>query len=184
MDFADYIALFNKGDDRTLVEAAYTDDFVMSMGTQEVRGRRAWLELLLWAHDGVREVVRPQRVIEQGDDVIAELDIDFHASKVRPDFTFGAMKPGDVITVKFLAWYRKRDGRFAELKLAGWPAEQGVTKLPRLGPHISQIAAFHAYAAAFSAGDIERFTSFYTEDVVMEPGAGLPPLRGKAAIAS
>ena len=131
-------------------------------------GKQGMIEFLDWAHDGVREVLRPQSVIAEGDVLFAEVDMDFHASKPRPDFPFGAMQPGDMLTVKFFALYRTdQDGKIVELKTSVWPPEQGVTKLPRLGSHPSQVAAFDSYASAFSNGDCERFPKFYTEDVVL-----------------
>jgi hypothetical protein len=63
-----------------------------------------------------------------------------------------------------------------------WPPEQGVSKLPSLGPHPSQLAAYGAYTAAFSNGDPERYTRFYTDDVELLLGS-VPPMRGKRAIA-
>lgn len=68
-----------------------------------------------------------------------------------------------------------------ELKSMTWPPGKGVSRLPRLGGHPSQIAAFHAYCAAFSNADYDRFSSFYTDDVVLELGS-VPPIHGKHGI--
>ncbi|HWI74051.1 MAG TPA: nuclear transport factor 2 family protein [Baekduia sp.] len=182
MDYTQYIALFNDGDDEAFVNSAFVEDCVVHAGERELRGRGAVLAYLSSIHDGVRAVMRPQRIVEHGDDVLAEVDVDFHASTSRPDFPFGAMGPGDLTTVKCLASYGKREGGFAEVKIANWPPEHGVTKLPRLGAHVSQVAAFYAYVAAFSAGDTQRFPGFYTEDIVLDLGS-LPPMQGKAVIA-
>ena len=108
--------------------------------------------------------------------------MDFHALKARPDFPFGSLRPGDMVTVKFFVTYQLRGGRVAALHSMVWPPGKGVSVLPRLGPAPTQIAAFHSYAAAFSAGDAERFTKFYTDDVVLELGP-VPPLNGPDAIA-
>lgn len=171
MDYAAYEALFNSGDDAALVVRFYHDDVVFTGGARDYRGKEELKAFLDWAHDGVREVMRPQLVLRDGDDLFAEVDMDFHATRPRPDFPFGALAPGDLVTVKFFVTYRLRDDRIVELKAMTWPPERGVTKLLRLGPHPSQVAAFHAYVAAFGNADFARFPSFYTDDVVLELGS-------------
>jgi hypothetical protein len=61
------------------------------------------------------------------------------------------------------------------------PPGKGVTQLPRLGAHPSQIAAFRAYTAAFSNADFDRFPRFYTEDVLLELGS-VAPISGRQGI--
>jgi len=179
--YEDYTALFNTGDDAALVGRFFADDVVFTGGAREHRGRTALLEFLRWAHDGVSEVMRPQNVLRSGELLFAEIDMDFHASKPRPDFPFGALQPGDLVTVKFFVTYRLRDDRVVELKSMTWPPGRGVSKLPRLGAHPSQVAAFRAYTAAFSNADFDRFPRFYTDDVRLELGS-VPPINGRQAI--
>ncbi len=181
MNYDNYIALFNTGDDAALVETYFADDLVFSGGSREYHGKQALLDFLAWAHDGVREVIREQKVLQQGDTIFAEIDMDFHASKERTDFPFGHLHPGDLVTVKFFVTYTLRDGKVIQLKSMTWPPEKGVTKLPRLGGHPSQKAAFGAYNSAFSNADFERFPTFYTEDVVLELGS-VPRIEGRQGI--
>ena len=168
MDYREYERLFNSGNDDALLDAFFHEDCEFVATTRALKGRKALKEFLAWAHDGVREVMRPQLVIQEKDHIFVEVDMDFHATKERPDFPFGHMRPGDLITVKFFVTYYLRDGKVARLNSATWPPEYQVTKLKRLGAHPSQLAAFHSYIAAFSNGDCERFTSFYTDDVVLQ----------------
>jgi hypothetical protein len=114
--------------------------------------------------------------------LFAEIDMDFHASKRRPDFPFGPLEAGDMLTVKFFVTYLIRGGRIVELKSMTWPPGRGVSRIPRLGPHPSQIAAFESYVAAFSNGDCERFPLFYTDDVVLELPS-VPAIHGARGIA-
>ena len=86
------------------------------------------------------------------------------------------------MTVKFFVIYRLQGGKVAELKSMTWPPGKGVTRLPLLGPHPSQIAAFHAYVAAFSNADCARFRRFYADDVVLTLNPQIPPLHGPDAI--
>jgi hypothetical protein len=168
LDYQAYEDLFNTGDDAALVELFFADDCAMISATGIRRGKGELLAFLNWAHDGVREVMRPQLVLENDCVLFAEVDMDFHASKERADFPFGHLFPGDLVTVKFFVTYALDSaGRIRELKSMTWPPEKGVTRLPRLGAHPSQVAAYNAYAAAFSAGDCERFAQFYTDDVVL-----------------
>jgi|HubBroStandDraft_5_1064220.scaffolds.fasta_scaffold46558_2 ketosteroid isomerase-like protein len=181
LNYSDYENLFNTGDDAALVAKYFDDDVIFTGGAREYRGKAQLSAFLDWAHDGVREVMRPQNVLQQGDLLFAEVDMDFHASKERPEFPFGALRAGDLVTVKFFVTYRLRAGKVVELKSMTWPPNKGVTQLPRLGAHPSQLAAFRAYMAAFSAAEFERFPKFYTEDVLLQLGS-VPPIKGRQGI--
>ena len=182
-DYPEYLACFLTGDDDALVERYFAPDCEMHSSGGVRRGHSGMREFLAWAHDGVRECPRVQHYVQDERTLFADIDMDFHATKHRPDFPFGALHPGDSLTVKFLAHYDlDADGRITCLKTMTWPAGQGVTTLPPLGAHPSQIAAYHAYAAAFSAGDAERFARFYWPDVVLELGS-VPPIHGAQGIA-
>jgi ketosteroid isomerase-like protein len=181
LNYGEYEALFNTGDDAALVERFFDDDVVFTGGARDYRGKAQLKAFLDWAHDGVREVMRPQNVLQKDDLVFAEVDMDFHASRERADFPFGHLRPGDLVTVKFFVTYRLRAGKVIELKSMTWPPGKGVTQLPRLGAHPSQLAAFRAYTAAFSNADFDRFPKFYTEDVLLELGS-VPPIRGRQGI--
>lgn len=182
MNYAEYEAVFNSGDDRALVDRFFRDDIVFSGGAREYRGKNQLLAFLDWAHDGVREVMRPQNVLQRDDLIFADVDMDFHATKPRGEFPFGALEPGDMVTVKFFVTYRLVDDRVAELKSMTWPPGKGVSAIPRLGPHPSQVAAFHSYVSAFSNADCVRFPRFYNDDVVLELGS-VPPIRSAQGIA-
>jgi ketosteroid isomerase-like protein len=181
MNYKEYETLFNTGDDAALVARYFDDDVAFSGGSRDYRGKAQLKAFLDWAHDGVREVMRPQNVIQREDLLFAEVDMDFHASKERPEFPFGHLHAGDLVTVKFFVTYRLRNGRIVELKSMTWPVGKGVTQIPRLGAHPSQQAAFGAYLAAFSAGDFERFPRFYTDDVLLALGS-VPPIHGRQEV--
>jgi hypothetical protein len=183
LDYEAYIADFLAGDDAMLVDRWFAEDCAMESGSGTFEGRAGMRRFLAWAHDGVRECPRIVAQVQQGNHLFAEIDMDFHATKERADFPFQHLYPGDSITVKFLAHYILNDaGQVWRLKTMTWPAGKGVTRLPPLGGHPSQIAAYSAYTAAFSAGDPERYTRFYTDDVELLLGS-VPPMQGKQAIA-
>ena len=183
MNYDDYLACFSAGDDERLVRDFFCEDVVFKSSGRDFQGKAALKEFLAWAHDGVREVPRPQLVMRNEDCLFAEIDMDFHAMKERADFSFGHLHAGDMMTVKFFVTYHLRGGRVAALRSMIWPPDKGVSRVPRLGPAPTQIAAFHSYAAAFSAGDAERFTKFYTDDVVLELPS-MAPIKGAGGIAS
>jgi predicted SnoaL-like aldol condensation-catalyzing enzyme len=181
LDYRAYVRDFNSGDDRGLIEKYYTADCEMVSGSGVRKGHQGMNEFLAWAHDGVREIIRPQVVMWDRDHIFAEVDMDFVASKARPDFTFGALQPGDILTVKFFAMYYVVDGKIRTLKTMTWKPETGVTKAPRLGEAAGQRAAFLAYTRAFSGALPEKYSAFYTDDVKLKlSSVGL--LDGKKAI--
>jgi ketosteroid isomerase-like protein len=181
LDYTAYEDLFNTGDDAALVEKFFDDGVRFTGGSRDYQGKAALKAFLDWAHDGVREIMRPQNVLQQGDLVFAEIDMDFHATKERKEFPFGPLQPGDCVTVKFFVTYLLRNGKVVELKSMTWPPGKGVTRLPKLGSHPSQVAAFHAYCSAFGNADFERFPSFYADDVQLSLGS-VPAIHGRQGI--
>ena len=73
---------------------SFADDVAFSGGTRDYRGKAALKAVLDWAHDGVREVMRPQNILQREDLIFVEVDMDFHATKERPDFSFRASASG------------------------------------------------------------------------------------------
>ncbi len=169
MRFSDYMAAFNRYDDAALIRDFWTEDCVMQSGPNIFRGHDGMMGFLNRVHDGILETMRPQAVVEDGDRIFVEIDMDFTATRDMPGFQFGALKTGETLTVKFFAHYLTRDGKVAYLKTATWPPGVGVTPAgPRLGGQPWHRQAYDAYARAFSAADFEAFSSYYTDDVKLE----------------
>ena len=182
LDYAAYVRDFNSGNDEGLVEKYFAEDTVMISGSGEFRGHAGMKEFLAWAHDGVREILRPINIAYDDSNIFVEVDMDFVASKERPEFPFGHLQPGDIVTVKFLVHYIiNEDGLIQELQTMTWEPERGVSKIPRLGEHPGQKAAFLAYTAAFSAGLPQQYSAYYTDDVVLELPS-VDSISGKQAI--
>lgn len=182
MDYDAYLADFNLGDDAALVEKWFAPDCVMNSSSRVSRGRDELLAFLRWAHDGIREIVRPRQVMQQGNRLFVDVDMDFVCSAPRPDFPFAPMLSGDILTVRFFVTYALNDaGQIRELNSMTWPAEKGVHKAPMLSASPGGQAAYHAYAAAFSAADMVRAGRYYTEDCTLElPSVAM--LHGRQAI--
>ena len=182
MRFIDYMDAFNRYDDAGLLRDFWTPDCMMQSGNRIFRGHEGMQEFLDWAHDGILETMRPKVVMEQGDHIFAEIDMDFTATRDRPDFQFGALKTGEYLTVKFFVQYTLRDGKVALLKSMTWPPEQGVSKPEfRLGGSLEQRQAFFAYTRAFSAAAFDVFLRYYTDDVFLELGS-VPRIDGRDGI--
>jgi hypothetical protein len=182
MDYQKYVELFNSGDDEALVKTFFTEDTIFSGGSRAFHGATELLKFLRGAHDGIREILRPQVVAQNADHILAEIDIDFHALVHKPDFQFKPLKKGEMTTVKFFVVYYLRDGKVCHLKASTWPVEQGVSKpTARLGGTLEQRQAFRDYTQAFSNADFDCFTRYYNDDVICELGSGIA-LRGKDGI--
>lgn len=182
MDYKRYIQAFNSGGDAQLVNEWFTEDCIFQSGPRLLHGRQELLQFLNWAHDGIREIIRAQTVLQDENHLFAEIDMDFHATRDRPDFLFGALAKGEFLTVKFFVLYRLREGKIAHLKSSTWPPNVGVTKpAPRLGGSLEQRQAFMEYTRAFSNAEFERFSQYYTDDVTCTLSAGIV-LRGKDGI--
>jgi len=183
MDYTEYVAAFNSGDDAALVKRFFTEDTVFQSGTRVLRGADELLKFLNWAHDGIREIIRAQAVVRDANHIFAEIDMDFHATRDKPDFVFGALKQGEFTTVKFLVVYYLRDGKVAHLKAGTWPPNSGVSKpVARLGGTLEQRQAFLEYTRAFSNAEFDKFSQYYTDDVRCELGATGIVLEGRDGI--
>lgn len=125
-NYDDYLDLFNSGDDSALCNTFFTEDAVMQTADRYINGRTALLAFLHNAHDGVREILHPQVVVQDKNHLLAELNIEFMATADRPDFVFQPMQTGESITVKFFVVYTLRDDRICYLKTARWPAGYGI----------------------------------------------------------
>lgn len=182
MNYDAYIADFNQGDDAALVDKWFAPDCVMNGSTRTSRGRDELLAFLDWAHDGVREIVRPRQVMQQGDRLFVDVDMDFICHAPRPDFPFAPLMPGDIVTVRFFVTYELDEaGLIRELNSMTWPVEKGVIKPPMLSAHAGGRAAYQAYAAAFSGGDMHRAGRYYSEDCTLTLPS-VPPMHGRQAI--
>ena len=171
MRFDDYMAAFNRYDDAALLRDFWTEDCVMQSGGRVMRGHKEMLEFLNRAHDGILETMRPKVVMQDGDLIYAEIDMDFTATRDKPDYVFGPLKQGEFHTVKFFVQYQTRDGKVAHLKAMTWPPNEGVSKPEaRLGGSWEQRQAFNAYTRAFSNAEFDVFSQYYTDDVVCELG--------------
>ncbi len=141
-DFIGYQTAFNAGDDDAALE--FWDDELVAvmpvnptMAVPVATNKEEFRQFLAAAHDGIREVMRVQTYLEDGDKIFIEFDMDFVASKDRPDFPFAELKAGQFITVKMFGVYTLRNDKLWKLNMAFWPTNQGVSEPPF---HVTGIA--------------------------------------------
>lgn len=141
MNYTEYLELFDTGDRRELVGRYCTDDVIFEAGSlkQVYRGKDEVLRFLLRLQDGLREVLRPQVVLQNDKYIFVEADVDIHALRDLPDNPAGALRKGEYITMKALVVYYLRDDKICRFKTALWPAHFGVTDPPTntVGPRVS-----------------------------------------------
>ncbi|XPP27108.1 MAG: hypothetical protein ACNYNX_02710 [Leucobacter sp.] len=142
-DFAAYQAVFNSGDDDTALNDYWDEhlEVVMPVGPGEIgqiaKSREEFRQFLAIQHDGVREYMRLQSLVQQGDQIFAEIDMDFVATEDRPGFGMGPLKKGEFLTVKMFGLYTVRENRLWKLKLAFWPPNVEVSDPPAFGAGVT-----------------------------------------------
>jgi SnoaL-like domain len=119
-DFNRYIEDFNRNDDEATVPKYFTEDMILEGPDRTMHGRQAWLDILKFAHAGVKEKLQPVMVVREGNKMMAEVNALFTPSIDRPDFPFVALKAGQPITMKYFASYRLRGHQIEHLTLACW----------------------------------------------------------------
>jgi hypothetical protein len=134
-DFSAYQSVFNSGDDDRALE--FWDDelhVTMPIGPNQIglaaRSKAEFRAFLEHEHQGVREVMRLQSLVQSGDKIFAEIEMDFFAFEDKPQFNFGPLKAGEYVTVKMFGLYTLRDNRLWNLQMAFWPPNQGVSETP------------------------------------------------------
>ena len=128
MNFLDYIDQYNMGDHAVLVRKFYTNDIIFESGAMKriYRGKDEVLEGFSMQND-IREVFRPQVVLQDENHIFAEVDFDFYALKDLPDYPLGALKKDERMTLKLFAIYYLREEKICRVKTALWPPNFGVT---------------------------------------------------------
>ena len=96
----------------------FTEDIVFeNILGEEYSGRENLINFWKKVHVGkvVKENVTPVRILIDGDDVAAELLIEFYASEDVPNHIVAPLKKGEKLKLRFSAFYRIRDGKIAHV---------------------------------------------------------------------
>lgn len=134
-DFKKYQTIFNAGNDKGALEF-WADDLTVTLpvGPNQIgviaSNKEEFAKFLAAAHDGIREIMRIQAYTQTGDQIFVEFDMDFRATKDKPDFNFGPLKAGQFLTVKMFGLYTLRNDKLWKLRMAFWPTNQGVSDPP------------------------------------------------------
>jgi SnoaL-like domain len=119
--FADYVAGFNSQDVDRFAPRFYAPEIVFERKDHRfTRGRDQYIAEYHASHAGLTEVLRPVRVLVDGNQIAAELNVDFVATKDQPNFIIMPLKAGDRFTVKMFAFYTVVNGKFTYIKVSRW----------------------------------------------------------------
>lgn len=120
MDFNAYVRCFNEADEPRLGALFFTDDIIYDGGNRRYEGRDSFVHYLEAMSSGLRQTMTPVCVLQAGDHIMTEMDIEFRALASRPEFPFGALLEGDAMTLRFFGSYYLRGDRIARIHLANW----------------------------------------------------------------
>lgn len=98
--------------------AYFTEDIVFeNIRGEEYSGRKNIIDFWKKVHIGnvVKEHITPVRILVDGDDVAAEIVIEFEASEDVPGHIVTSLKKGEKVKRRFSAFYRIRGGKIAHV---------------------------------------------------------------------
>ena len=120
-DFAAYVQAFNTQDPEIFARKYFTPDVTFERRDHRItRGMEQYIKEYYASHDGLTEVLNPQRVLIDGNNIAMEVNVDFAATKDQPNFIIQPMRAGDKLMVKLFVFYTIRAGRIAHVKSARW----------------------------------------------------------------
>ncbi|MFG1793003.1 hypothetical protein [Nocardia sp. NPDC049149] len=119
-EFARYVALYNSGNFRHVVDDYYHENIRIDIyGVNFTRGALDTLQWLQNSHDGLIEtmLVDDLRISANGRDVYARVRERLVALEVVKRLASGPLVPGQVRTTTFHAHFLVKDGRFVRIAL-------------------------------------------------------------------
>lgn len=122
-DFADYIAAFNRGDQRAY-SAYYADDVLLELGARKLHGREAIVSFYRDLAGRIKETLVPGQVIVSENGIAAELDTRFEALVDWPGFMVQPIRAGEVIRLVSFVMYKVRSNRFTHIRAARFIAPE------------------------------------------------------------
>lgn len=84
-DFYKYVETFNSGEGRAMLDKFWVEDLEVvsnrsNMPGISASGKEEFFKFLVFVHDGVREIMCIQTLIENENNIFADIDMDFYAS--------------------------------------------------------------------------------------------------------
>ena len=116
--FRDYIAAFNRGDTEAY-GARYDDEVVLVIADHvELRGRQAIFDFYERTRAATARAIRVVSVVATDDQLAAELESEFVATRDVPDFPSGPLRRGDRLQIVSFVFYDLKDGRYCRIRAA------------------------------------------------------------------
>jgi ketosteroid isomerase-like protein len=116
--FARYLEAYNTGDYSVVIPAFYTRDAVFNNAVgARYRGQEDIIRFLLESHSGniVRATLKPVRIIEEGESLAAEVDLELYATEDAPHYHIMPLKKGETIRRRMGVFYRLEQGKIAHI---------------------------------------------------------------------
>lgn len=114
----EYYEVYNSGDHEKAVSIYYTQDVVFESPEVKYAGQENVIKFLVESHRaGVKEILRPIRILVDGDNVAVELEMELEVLEDIPDFHIKPVKKGESIKIGRAAFYKIRDGKIAHVKV-------------------------------------------------------------------
>lgn len=114
-----YIEVYNQEDWPRLAREFFAPDVVVELEELRLQGED-FARFLVDAHQGVKEVLRPVRILMSGDRAVVEMDIEFRATADLPHFLLKPLKAGESCATRWCALYRFAGDKIIELVLFRW----------------------------------------------------------------
>jgi hypothetical protein len=116
-DFADYVRCFNEANFPGF-SRYYTDDVVLELAGQAIRGKQGIVDFYRNMGRSVRESLTINQVIADEGGIAADLSMQFRAHADAPDFSVAPLRKGEIVRGRVFVLYTLRSGRIAHIRVA------------------------------------------------------------------
>jgi len=186
VDFAGYVAAFNRGDFARLGEY-YADNIDFQGRGGSFHSREEVLAFYRNARPRLQETLTILDAVSGPQGIVVDMLTQLQALADWPDFPTGALRKGDTRRSENFIWYEVADGKFTRIRSAHYGTVQpgrGPETTPRVAgcsEPVMTAAQFSSYIDAFNHDDYTHFGDYYDDNVVLVI-AGKKELRGRQAI--
>jgi len=112
-----YWESYNRGDYRKTVSTYFAENVVFEQPEFAIVGSKNLADFWVEFHQGVKETLKANRYVIQGNLVAAELEATLDITEDRPDFLIGPVKKGDSFPVIMSAYYDLGGDKISHVKV-------------------------------------------------------------------
>jgi hypothetical protein len=119
----DYFAAINRNEWDTLAQNFFSQDVVFEGKSGKFSGRDKIHKWFLKIHpEGVKETMRINKMLIDGNEVACQIDNDFIFTKDLPDYFLGPAKKGEVKSQKIAPFYTVKDDKITHVMVFRFPS--------------------------------------------------------------